>query len=143
MARQPLVDDTTDTPTDALLSEARRDEEEFGFFGPYLNWKRDINGNDWPDDPWGNDYIISSRRGGLFPKRMSSPGVPDTADTDPPDDEFIRTPRLGPTGAEVDGFDRLTILSLGPDGLPGDGNLNPNGDGVYGTGDDIFVHVGG
>ena len=38
---------------------------------------------------------------------------------------------------------RLAILSLGPDGLPGDGNLNPDGDGVYGTGDDIFVHVGG
>ncbi len=24
-----------------------------------LNWHRDVNFNDWPDDPWGNDYCSS------------------------------------------------------------------------------------
>ena len=48
-------------------------ERKFGWLGPYVNWKRDINHNDWPDDPWGNDYIFFTRQGGMFPKHFEDP----------------------------------------------------------------------
>jgi prepilin-type N-terminal cleavage/methylation domain-containing protein len=104
-------------------------ETKFGWHGPYINWQVDKNYNDWPDDPWGRDYIFFTRAGGMGPL----------------DTQFVLTgvtigtsmaPISFPAQANV--FDRPTVLSLGPDGLPGDGAANPTGNGDYGEGDDIF-----
>lgn len=123
-----------------LTDEFRDNPTGFGWQGPYVTWKRDINGNDWPDDPWGNDYIFFTIAGGLFP-------APDY-DTGDLDDEFVDE---GPEFFADDGtseslsalvFDRPTILSLGPDGVPGDGTREADGN-SYGAGDDIFVQFGG
>ena len=100
------------------------DETGFGWNGPYVNWKRDVNRNDWPDDPWGNDYILITRLGALFP-----PNPLDNSSS-VNDDQFEDQ---GPDNGEVL-FDRPTILSLGPNGLAGDGATGAR----YGTGDDIF-----
>ncbi len=100
-----------------------------GWNGPYLNWHRDINKNDWPDDPWGNDYIIFSKAGGMGPN-----------DTD----FSINTVTIGTLNAPVtftqraDLFDRFVILSLGPNGKPGDGSGTSPGPGDYGQGDDLM-----
>jgi hypothetical protein len=114
-----------------------RNETAFGWRGPYIaDWKSDVNFNDWPDDPWGNDYLLFTRVGGLYPNHGLA-GVPQSG---VPDSQFVVT---GPNGVDARIFDRPTILSMGPDGLPGDGSASPNGDGVYGMGDDIFIMFGG
>lgn len=137
----------------ALFEQLVRDETAFGWDGPYMNWHRDVNGNDWPDDPWGNDYMFFSFFGATFPP----------ADRDDPFDNFdqngpimvdegpeYQVSQTGSTGGgtvvtrefQTSGiFDRPVILSLGPNGLPGDGTNNPN-DG-YGRGDDIIYEFGG
>lgn len=132
---------TEDFTTNLDLTDEIRDEpDDFGWHGPYVTWKRDINENDWPDDPWGNDYIFFTVAGGLFP-------APDY-DTQGQDDQFIDQ---GPPFFTDDGtsdslnaevFDRPTILSLGPNGVPGDGTSEADGN-QYGIGDDIFFSIGG
>lgn len=115
----------------------RADEESFGWHGPYVNWKSDDNDNDWPDDPWGNDYIFFTRVGGLFPL----PGYTGAAD----DSSFVAsfefiandTGTTESTSAVV--FDRPTFLSMGPNSLPGDGNSGA----AFGEGDDIYLSFGG
>ncbi len=119
----------------SLFQTFIRNETAFGWNGPYINFKRDINNNGWPDDPWGNDYLFFTSVGGLFPR---DPGAPGAQATDP--SQFAT---VGPTGARADIFDRPTFLSLGPDRLPGNGLASPAGDGQYGTGDDIFLQFGG
>lgn len=120
-----------------LYNEFITDETNFGWGGPYLNFRNDENENNWPDDPWGNDYLLFTKAGGLFPP--NSPGVTDG--------EFVTT---GPTFTDLGGnagvsiptldqiFDRPTWVSLGPNELPGDGLGS-----TYGTGDDIFVSFEG
>jgi prepilin-type N-terminal cleavage/methylation domain-containing protein len=122
-------------PTD-LFIRFTSNETAFNWLGPYINWRQDSNFNDWPDDPWGSDYIFFTRSGGLFP----ATGLPDleappTAGT-VPDDQFVID---GPGGILARIFDRPTVLSLGPNRLPGDGTAAAR----YGTGDDIFVSFGG
>lgn len=108
-------------------------ETSFNWQGPYCTWHRDLNRNDWPDDPWGSDYLFFTKQGVLVPTEsdfitdFQIPGLPATAVA------ALGAPPLDPQGI----FSRPTFLSLGPDGLPGDGALNPNGDGQFGTGDDI------
>lgn len=132
----------------------QEDEIVFGWAGPYLNWKRDANSNDWPDDPWGNDYLLFTKVGGLFPKHFD---LPNTTIAQPilGDDEIFDDdgPQFTPNGSTSlfrapadDIFDRPTVLSLGPNGLPGDGSGVTNDiedTGNYGKGDDIFRHFGG
>jgi prepilin-type N-terminal cleavage/methylation domain-containing protein len=105
-------------------------ESTFGWNGPYVNWSRDLNYNDWPDDPWGSDYLFFTRRGALGP--LETDFVTSGVRMDLGNNQT----RTLPADALV--FDRPTVLSLGPDGLPGDGGLNPAGNGDYGTGDDIY-----
>lgn len=106
-----------------------RNETAFGWNGPYLNWKRDANLNDWPDDPWGHDYLFFTPAGILVPPDPNNPSASTR------DDQFSTTGQNGQPTDLI--FDRPTILSVGPDGLPGDGIANPTGDGDYGTGDDL------
>ncbi len=120
------------------------DETAFGWRGPYLNFRKDDNGNNWPDDPWGNDYLLFTKAGGMFP-----PDPP--VGTDDADDGFVIT---GPdyidnNGATVTGisplngiFDRPTWISLGPNGLPGNGStpvVDETSQGFYGNGDDLVL----
>jgi type II secretory pathway pseudopilin PulG len=109
--------------------------------GPYLNWTRDANKNDWPDDVWGNDYLFFSVNGVIAP-----PSGSDTTDFSYP---FKPTYKF-PTGTGKDYpaekiFDRFTILSLGPNGMPGDGSgdtTTPASPGNFGKGDDIYISFG-
>lgn len=120
-------------------------ESNFHWNGPYINWQNDKNQNDWPDDPYGNDYLFFTRVGVIYPTVPTS--VDATADADVSD--IFQTE--GPLTTLPDGtskrfeadllFDRPTFLSLGANGLPGNGT-NAVDDG-YGRGDDIYRSFGG
>ncbi|HOE97921.1 MAG TPA: prepilin-type N-terminal cleavage/methylation domain-containing protein [Candidatus Sumerlaeota bacterium] len=130
-----------------LFPRLEENETNFNWRGPYINYRRDANGNDWPDDPWGNDYLFFTRAGILYPP-LADPGDP-TWGCDSFQDQgpaMVVTDANGATTVErfpVDAplFDRPTILSMGPDGMPGDGTSPP--DNNYGQGDDIYVQFGG
>lgn len=122
-----------------ILSRLTSDITRFNWNGPYVNWSADANKNDWPDDPWGNDYLFFTRQGVIYP--------PDPNSTDNNTDKSFQFQTTGPpingaTGPApaIDIFDRPTFLSLGPNGVPGpDAAGNP----VYGQGDDIVRSFGG
>lgn len=129
----------------ALFRRLTDNETSFGWSGPYINWIRDANNNDWPDDPWGNDYLFFTRAGALYPPQLD----PDGTGNNPPfttdfSDGFTETfPAdlfTNVTIDAIDQFDRPTVLSLGPDGLPGDGGITTI---EFGGGDDIFRSFGG
>lgn len=125
-----------------------RGETDFGWSGPYINWHRDKNANDWPDDPWGNDYYFFTQAGVIYPPdpfSADSTRQEDTSffpETIGPDAEVTSTSG-GATTKRFDAtvFDRPTFLSLGPNGLPGDGTDDT--DNQYGEGDDVIYQFGG
>lgn len=140
--------DTQSFPANQLAQFNRllRDETSFGWNGPYMNFTTDANYNDWPDDPWGNDYLLFTINGVIYP---------------PTDGTRLTIQEQGwqfrtegpPVQAHVSAggttvysyraaylFDRPTLLSLGPNGLPGNGTTDAT-DG-YGKGDDIFYKFG-
>lgn len=103
-------------------------ETNFGWNGPYINWNRDRvdaqgnpsaprpnNADDIPDDPWGKNYLFFTKRGlVLEPNGIIEQGT------------YL--------GSNTVVFDRMTLLSLGPNGLPGDGTAGAR----FGTGDDLL-----
>ncbi len=101
--------------------------------GPYMNWTRDNNvvqpdgtrlGNDIPDDPWGNDYIL-----------FTQAGIINETDGNPSNANMKNAPTInGIASALPDGIDRPAVLSLGPDGVPGAGGA---GSSQLGTNDDL------
>ena len=121
--------------------------DAFGWRGPYANFQRKLKQTDppmtfapnmeWvfgaPLDPWGNPYF-------LFVGGESS------SSTAPANGGWVNeiTGQLegtftygGGTGVPADRFDRHTIISLGPNGLPGDGTgIAPGG--LLGAGDDLM-----
>lgn len=120
-------------------------ETDFNWNGPYINTWRDANQNDWPDDPWGNDYLLLTPKGILYaPVRDSS--------TQPTDTSFQfqeNGPQISVGGSiqqyKASGIvDRPTWVSMGPNGLPGDGTP-PSGTAgnTYGRGDDLMRKFGG
>ena len=114
---------------------------ESNYNGPYLQWQRDVNGNDWPDDPWGSDYLFFTRAGVIYPPVGTSTGtIPDGSGDFQPDYayEIDGTAEVAP----ADVFDRPTFLSLGPNGQPGDGSGSAT-DGRFGRGDDLVHQIGG
>ncbi|MCE5229131.1 prepilin-type N-terminal cleavage/methylation domain-containing protein [bacterium] len=156
--RPPEIFLTTDhglPPSDgkALFARLIQNETAFGWDGPYINWHRDVNQNDWPDDPWGNDYMFFSFDGAIYPppdKTNPFEYFPDN-DTSPimasqgPEYQVSPASGIGTTvlrrfyTGRV--FDRPTVLSLGPNGLPGNGT--DAADDGYGKGDDIIYQFGG
>jgi len=110
-----------------FASNINGNETKFGWNGPYINWQRDVNDNDWPDDPWGRDYLLFGPEGGLGPydNDFVLNGI-----------EYNASGSTWPADANI--FDRGVVLSVGPDGLPGNGAAFPAGDGEYGTGDDLM-----
>ncbi|MCB2154786.1 prepilin-type N-terminal cleavage/methylation domain-containing protein [bacterium] len=124
-----------------LLDLLQNNETSFNWNGPYVNWQKDSNNytntpddddgglpDGIPDDPWGNNYLLFTRVGMVLE----------------PNGDMVQTAdfpigSLSPilTAVPTDVFDRITVLSLGPNGLPGDGagsNL--------GTGDDFVRSFG-
>jgi type II secretory pathway pseudopilin PulG len=116
--------------------------------GPYLNWTRDVNKNNWPDDVWGNDYLFFSANGVLVPPRVNQKLFPNASGDDITDYSNAFQPSCmfaGTTYSNLDKiFDRFTILSLGPNGLPGDGTgpSSTTGQNKFGQGDDIYISFG-
>jgi prepilin-type N-terminal cleavage/methylation domain-containing protein len=92
-------------------------ETAFNWHGRYVSWQRDTNRDDIGDDPWGNDYLFFTKAGLVYE----------------PNGEIRQTYTGGDgTSHDTTVFDRPTVLSLGPDGLPGSG-AGTN----FGTGDDL------
>jgi len=105
-------------------------ESAFGWNGPYINWHvlRDVNDNDWPDDPWGNDYLFFTAVGGISSVETQF----QIAQITMPDGRVLRD-----AAGIARWTDRPTILSLGPNGQPGDGTgVAPGGN--WGQGDDKY-----
>jgi prepilin-type N-terminal cleavage/methylation domain-containing protein len=122
------------------------DETSFSRWrGPYINWKRDANGNDWPDDPWGSDYLFFSRRGILYPPDPNATEQTLREDHTAVFETVGPSPGQGAPGRPAQIFDRFVVLSLGPNGLPGDGSepTSEEDPGNYGRGDDIYHAFGG
>ncbi|MEN6626403.1 MAG: prepilin-type N-terminal cleavage/methylation domain-containing protein [Candidatus Sumerlaeia bacterium] len=137
----------------ALFQQLIKDETAFGWDGPYINWHRDANLNDWPDDPWGNDYMFFSFYGAIFPPPDKNDPYKYFTETTGPimvsEGPEYEVSQAGTTGGSTvlkqfyttRIFDRPTILSLGPNGLPGNGT-DATDDG-YGKGDDIIYQFSG
>jgi prepilin-type N-terminal cleavage/methylation domain-containing protein len=121
-------------------------ETDFGWRGPYVNFRRFDEQVNWPQDPWGNEYILFTKAGILF--------APDPGEAA----LQVEFETSGPTYTDIDGnpapainnidgvFDRPTWISLGPNGLPGDGSTPVNDEtdfGFYGNGDDLVLSFEG
>lgn len=140
-----LVDTTLGA---SLLQRLVNDAEAFGWTGTYINWQTDENvynniapanvasPDGIPDDPWGNNYMLITTWG-LIPD--GDPGW--TAGPNGPVTSFALP--IGSTSATVvnnldEVVDRVAIVSLGPNGVPGNGGATP----VLGSGDDLIRFVG-
>lgn len=119
-------------PSTQILDRLQNNETEFNWNGPYMNWQQDNNFRDgflapdgMPDDPWGNNYLFFTRRGMVLE----------------PQGEIVQSHTFdgmpGPTG-QLDRFGRAVVLSLGPNGVPGNGNAGA----LVGEGDDIVRQFG-
>ena len=108
--------------------------------GPYLSFRSDnnlFNGlvapTGIPDDPWGNDYLLFTRSGHYLE----------------PNGVVVTSVSVQATGGLTAGgpydclvFDRATIVSMGPNGLPGNG-APASTEGLFGRGDDFSRAFGG
>lgn len=136
------------TTRDDVLSRFVANESSYdgslAWNGPYVNWQKDKNiytgdtvalRDGVPDDPWGNNYLLflpikainGSDQGGLVLEPQGTI-VPTTVRQT--GNQFFQG---GPFATDV--FDRPTIVSLGPNGLPGNG-AGGSGEGTFGGGDD-------
>lgn len=136
-------------------------ETNFNWNGPYINWRRDESKKDWPEDPWGNPYLFFTNKGVIFPPpRSTDPpnsavlnGGGSNQDTSYPFQNQVSvnvggTLVICPTLPNAQypgwGFDRPTWVSMGPNGLPGDGSGNLTDiNFAFGQGDDIVYSFGG
>lgn len=122
---------------DAVFDRFLRNETTFdgtsAWNGPYITWQKDTNNflgigfdnlekDGIPDDPWGNNYLFFTRAG-LFEE---------------PDGQVVTTVNINGTTWDCLLFDRPTVLSLGPNGLPGTGEPASE----FGEGDDYFRQFG-
>ncbi|GAB4321738.1 MAG: hypothetical protein Kow0059_16540 [Candidatus Sumerlaeia bacterium] len=120
----------------ALYVTLSNNETGFNWNGPYVTYQADktnLNANNFPDnipdDPWGNNYLFFTREG-LVQEFDDNTGAPVGQ---------IVVTYQATNGASYDTrvFDRATILSMGPNGLPGDGSTS-GPDARFGRGDDLF-----
>lgn len=113
----------------AIYDRMVANETAFNWNGPYVNVARKVGLKNpvagqpagTPLDPWGNPYLFFTKEG-LVNDR----------------DGVISTTYVGLDGNTYNAvrFDRPTILSLGPNGVPGNGagSTEPN----FGQGDDLY-----
>lgn len=122
---------------DELIFRFRASESNYDgtvtWNGPYLNWQKDNNlynsliaPDGIPDDPWGNNYLLFTREG-----MIREPQGTIITTTDP-----AATGGWNGSGDfDCLVFDRPTVVSVGPNGLPGNGIVG-NADGEFGKFDD-------
>jgi prepilin-type N-terminal cleavage/methylation domain-containing protein len=124
-------------PANTLVNSVVR-ESTLGVLLPYISFRREYTddaGNYFnvPMDPWGNPYVIMTRQG--FINDIGS-----TLFT--PDQGLIpagTAVNVAGTGAfATDRFDRFTIISFGPDAVPGDGGIAGTN---IGEGDDLTLKL--
>lgn len=98
-------------------------ETAFNWHGRYITWQRDTNQDDIGNDPWGNNYLFFTKAGVVLEP-----------------DGTINTQYRATDNSSYDAmvFDRPTILSLGPDGLPGGYDSATQARTQFGTGDDLI-----
>ncbi|MCX7048849.1 MAG: type II secretion system protein [Candidatus Sumerlaeota bacterium] len=121
--------------------------QNFGFKGSYLTWNRDKRRMDMQQDPWGNPYLFFTQKGmvwdyddpnNLVPPSMIPPPAPTPNGTGLIQHQITLTwdyltfKAAGGTACNV--FDRCAVLSMGPNGMPGDITY-PD----FGKGDDIII----
>jgi len=124
-----------------LLDQIQRSETDFNWNGPYISFNSDENSYpSWgatlakdglPDDPWGNNYLLFTREGLVL---EPDGDIVTTADFPIVANNPTATPAV--IGADCNVFDRTLVLSLGPDGVPGDGGTQ------LGEGDDLIRFIG-
>lgn len=115
-----------DTSAVRIYAKMVDNETSFGWQGRYLTWHNDYNNNDIPDDPWNRDYLFFTQEGLVL--------EPDGLIVDSCGFLADGTPVVGGS-YNCRKFDRFTVLSLGANGVPGDGGADVD---ALGTGDDIF-----
>ncbi|MBN1868197.1 prepilin-type N-terminal cleavage/methylation domain-containing protein [Candidatus Sumerlaeota bacterium] len=129
-------------------------ETSYDWKGPYFSIRRDdpkplptdpdppdptdedANVFNIPNDPWGHDYLF------FMPRRVVN-GILTGGIVAEPRGVIQTQWSYGDVTYDdsiVVVFDRPTILSMGPNGLPGDPNdPNPDDRNVFGKGDDVFL----
>jgi prepilin-type N-terminal cleavage/methylation domain-containing protein len=112
------------TASAVLYNRLTSNETDFNWNGRYITWQKDFNFNDIPDDPWNHDYLFFTEKGLVLE----------------PDGLVVATCSIDASGNLTTGgayncekFDRFTVLSMGPDGIPGSGTGTD-----FGSGDDII-----
>jgi hypothetical protein len=88
--------------------------------------------HDMPNDPWGNDYVFFLGRRTRNNRVLSEGGCL----VEPDGGVLQQVEWFGGKIYEARRFDRPTILSMGPDGAPGDGGTE------FGEGDDLYRSFG-
>ena len=123
-----------DISASIIYTRMMQNETAFNWNGRYITWHKDSDRNDIPDDPWGHDYLF------FTPKTWSLSSI--GALVLEPYGIVVQSCSIDANGNVVSGgdykcdiFDRFVILSLGANGLPGDGS-GPGA--TFGTGDDII-----
>jgi prepilin-type N-terminal cleavage/methylation domain-containing protein len=115
--------------------------------GPYFSIRRDgakplaaintaqesSNLYNIPDDPWGHDYLL------FMPRRIVNLVVSGGIVAEPRGEILTQWTHYDGNGLtytvdSVAVFDRPTILSMGPNGIPGDATTP-----IFGKGDDVFL----
>jgi prepilin-type N-terminal cleavage/methylation domain-containing protein len=115
------------------------------WLGPYITVTNDEKGTSAytnilaghypgiPNDPWGNDYLLFIRGDANSTSvQNAQPGVIV---------EPTGTVSQTYLGKDATRFAIPTVLSLGPNGVPGDGSGGTEGE--FGRGDDLYVQFGG
>jgi len=126
---QLFFDPATGLMLGTAASQALFDRLETGtaWKGPYLTYQLDVNSDVQRrtfigDDPFGNDYLI-----------FTDEGMIDEDPNSATNGQIITSVLIGSITYDCQVFDRTTVLSLGPNGVPGDGTA-ANG---FGEGDDL------
>jgi len=117
------------------------DPKQVGWNGPYLSFQNKIKLTatpltiPWtygsPLDPWGNPYFLFVGGESVNSAAPAQGGWID--EMAPVSAQPSPTFNYGGVSFDATNFDRNTILSLGPNGLPGDGTVTA----ILGTGDDL------
>lgn len=132
----PISSSTTAAGSLRNITALLRNETIVGIGLPYISYPRQYEdpstGENFnvPRDPWGNPYMIFTRQGFI-----------NDVDTLFAPNQGLISGTVTMTGAgsfDPLVFDRLTIVSFGPDALPGDAGLGDVGDS---NSDDLIIQL--
>lgn len=115
-----------------------RSADQLGFRGPYITWSRDRNEDNYQEDPWGNPYLFFTQEGMVWEDSNVSPYATTIQHEIVATWDYLTYQIAGAAAADCTVFDRATVLSLGPNGVPGS-DIGTAEYLVFGKGDDIFI----